>query len=79
VRNVAVDGRMSVQEGAEREAFAKAHKMYSMVSGPVVWDGDVVRLAEPDERSLIMLANPVFRIRFGEHWPVDIDDDDEND
>ena len=79
VRNVAVDGRMSVQEGAEREAFAKAHKMYSMVSGPVVWDGDVVRLAEPDERSLIMLANPVFRIRFGEQWPVDIDDDDEND
>jgi hypothetical protein len=75
VRNLAVDGRMTVRGGAEREAFDKAHKMYSMVSGPVVWDGEVVRLAEPDERSLIMLATKVFRIRFGEYWPADADEE----
>ena len=76
VRNLAVDGRMTVRGGAEREAFDNTHKMYSMVSGPVVWEGEVVRLAERDERSLIMLATKVFRIRFGEHWPVDAEEDD---
>jgi len=75
VRNLAVGGRMTVRGGSEREAFDKAHKMYSMVAGPVVWDGEVVRLAEPDERSLIMLATKLFRIRFGEHWPVDAGED----
>ena len=77
VRTIAVDGRMTVRTGAEREAFDRAHKMYSMVSGPVVWERDVVRLAEPDERSLIMLATPVFRIRFGEQWPVTIQKDED--
>jgi len=79
VRSMAVDGRMTVRSGSEREAFDNAHRMYSMVSGPVVWDGEVVRLAEPDERSLIMLATKVFRIRFAQHWPVNADDDDDED
>jgi len=78
-RDLAVDGRMTVRPGAEREAFDKAHKMFALVSGPVVWEGDVVRLAEPDERSLLMLADKVFRVRFGDQWPVDVDEEDEDD
>jgi hypothetical protein len=38
-----------------------------------------VRLAEPDERSLLMLATNVFRARFGNQWPVDVDDEDDED
>jgi hypothetical protein len=28
-------------------------------------------LAEPDERTLLILAAPVFRKRFGHVWPTD--------
>jgi len=79
VRDLAVGGRMTVRPGAEREAFDKANEMYGLVAGPVVWDGDVVRLAEPDERSLLMLAGAVFRVRFADQWPVDEEDDDDDD
>jgi len=38
----------------------------------LVWDGERVRLADPDERMLLLAAR-VFRLRFGDQWPVDTD------
>ena len=77
VRDLAVDGRLAVRDGAERDAFDQAAKMYGPIVGPLVWEGDVVRLEEPDVRSLLMLASGVFRTRFGNHWPVDVEDDED--
>jgi hypothetical protein len=75
VRDLAVDGQMTVHSGAEREGLGEAMEMFSPVVGSLVWDHDVARLADPDERSLLMLAPTVFRLRFGDQWPVDSDDD----
>ena len=76
VRDLAVDGRLTVRQGAERDAFDKKAAMYGQFLGPVVWEGDVVRLAEPDVRSLIMLGSSVFRARFADQWPVSPEEDD---
>ena len=40
---------------------------------------EMVRLAEPDERSLLMLATNVFRVRFADQWPADAVENDEDD
>jgi hypothetical protein len=68
-RDVASESRITVR-APEREAFEAAAARYSIVSGPLLRDGETVRLADPEERMLIMLATPVFRARFGAHWPV---------
>ena len=75
VRDLAVEGQMTVRSGAEREGLNEAMEMFSPVVGSLVWNDDVARLADPDERSLLMLAPTVFRLRFGDQWPVDSDDD----
>jgi len=74
-RGVVSDGRLGVQPGSERKAFDAEAKIYASFSGPFVWDGDVVSLAEPDERTMLILAGKVFRVRFAEQWPLDIEDD----
>jgi hypothetical protein len=79
VRDLVVNGQLTVRPGAEREAFDKSMEMYGPLVGALVWAGDAVRLAEPDERSLLMLATNVFRVRFGNQWPVDVDDEDDED
>ena len=75
VRDLAVDGRLTVRAGAEREALESAMEMYGEMVGPLVWSDDVARLTDPDRRSLSMIAPKVFRARFGNQWPVDPDDD----
>ena len=65
VRGVVVHGRIDVRPGAERQAFDAAAATYSPEEGSLVWRGDVVELAEWDERMVLMLASPVFRVRFG--------------
>ena len=70
-RDVAMRGRLTVQRGAEREAFDSVAEMFSAEEGSLVWEGDVVRLAEADERMLLLLASPVFRVRFASQWPMD--------
>jgi hypothetical protein len=71
VRGVVVHGRIQVRPGAERQAFDSAAAVYSPEEGSLVWDGDVVQLAQWDERMVLMLASPVFRVRFADVWPVD--------
>ena len=78
-RAVALEDRLRVRAGAERAAFDKEADGYAMMAGPVEWDGDVVRLVEKDQRMLIILATAVFRARFGDVWPVDVADDDDED
>jgi hypothetical protein len=36
-------------------------------------------LAEPDERLMIMVGGPLFRARFGDTWPMDVEEDEEDD
>ncbi len=82
VREVVEHGRIAVGEGEERRVFDAAAEMSAIVLGAVVWEGDRARLAEPDERGHLMLAQPVFRARFGAHWPcdpIDTGDEDEDD
>lgn len=73
LRDLAVDGQLTVRGGAEREALDKAMERFSPMVGALVWNGDVARLADPDVRNLLMLARKVFRLRFGHQWPVDSD------
>jgi len=79
VRELALNGRLLVRAGAEREAFDKAFEAYAVMMGPVAWEADFVRLEEPDERSLLMLAANVFRVRFADRWPANAIEEDEED
>jgi hypothetical protein len=80
-RDLVGHSRLHVHGPAERAAFAAAAGMYLLPNESVQWDGDLVRLTDPEERTLLMLAAPVFRTRFGHQWPVDVEepDDDEAD
>jgi hypothetical protein len=71
VRGVVVHGRIHVRPGPEREAFDAAAAIHSPEEGSLVWNGDVVELRESDERVVLILASPVFRVRFGTVWEVD--------
>jgi hypothetical protein len=73
-----LSNRMRVRTGAERAAFDAVAEAYSPGEGSLRWEGDVVSLAEPDERMHLMLSPPVFRVRFGDVWPMD-DEEDEGD
>jgi hypothetical protein len=79
VRDVAQAGRLTVRPGDEREAFDAAAEMFAPQEGDLAWGGNTVALAEPDERSLILLAGPVFRVRFADTWTMGRDDEDEDD
>ena len=70
-RDLATGGRLRVRRGPERDALEAAAAIYSPEDGSLLWDGDAVRLAEPDERMLLMLAAPVFRVRFADQWRAD--------
>ena len=60
-RGMALDGRMHVPAGAAREAFDSQAAIHSQDEGSFIWDGDVGRLAEPDERTILVLGGAVFR------------------
>ena len=75
VRDVAKAGRLPVRSGPEREAFDAAAAVFSPEEDSLRWEGGVVQLSEPEERTLLLLAGPVFRARFGAQWPVDADDE----
>jgi hypothetical protein len=72
-------GRLATREqilvrgDEERDVFDQNAMIYASGDDTLVWDGDAVRLAEPDFRTLVMLASPVFRMRFGEQWKCDED------
>jgi hypothetical protein len=66
-----VHGRIHVRPGAEREAFDAAAAIHSPEEGSLVWNGDVVELAEWDEQMVLILASGVFRMRFATVWEVD--------
>ena len=76
-RNAAIDGRLPVRAGAERAAFDAEAQVFAPGDDELVWEGDVVHLAEPDERTMIILAGKVFRIRFADQWPMDREEDDD--
>ena len=63
----------------ERRAFDAAAEIYVFGTDGLVWDGDTVRLSEPDERTLLLLAEPgVPRALRRSAWPCDpLDADDE--
>jgi hypothetical protein len=69
-RDAATHGRVSVSRAAERTAFDAAVESYVFEEDTVTWKGDAATLAEPDERTLLLLASAVFRVRFAGHWPM---------
>lgn len=75
VRDLVRHERLHVRAGAEAEAFAACAAV--MCPGPdeVRRNGEIITLAEPDERLLLILAAPVFRVRFAGAWPMDAADD----
>jgi len=74
VRVLSAEGRLSVRPGAEREIFDAQAAVSSREEGSLVWEGEFVLLADPDDRTLLTLAAPVFRTRFGQVWPMDAPD-----
>ncbi len=66
--------------GGERAAFETAAQENFVPEGGLVWNGDVASLGDPDDRISILLAQVLFRPRFGETWPFDppedLDDED---
>jgi hypothetical protein len=78
VKEVVEDRKITVRGEAERKAFDATAAIYLRKEGSVIWTGDAASLTEDDERILIILAEPVFRIRFGGQWPSDTSDDDES-
>src|SRR5688500_3516968 len=76
-RDLAQHGRLRVR-GAERKAFDSGARMYLFETNTLKWEGDMVSLEEPEERMLLMLAGPVFKARFGNQWPVDPEEPDED-
>jgi hypothetical protein len=69
-RDAAKHGRVSVRRGAERTAFDAAVESYVFEEDSVTWTGDTAMLAAPDERTLLLLASAVFRVRFASQWPM---------
>ena len=70
VRDLVEHQRIRVRGDAEREAFDAAALIYAPDKGLLHWDGDAVSVAD-DERTLLLLAGPVFRARHGGQWPSD--------
>ena len=71
VRELALGRTLVLRGEDEREAFDAAVALYVEDEGVVRRDGDAMSLAEPDERTLLLLASSVFRVRHASHWPVD--------
>jgi hypothetical protein len=71
VRDLVTKERLRVRGDAERQAFDAAAATFSPEADSLVWENDHVRLAEADERTLLLLATPVFRVRYGQQWAVD--------
>lgn len=69
--------RISVQGAEEQRVLEATAALYLLQNNSLVWNGETVQLAEPDQRMLIMLAEPVFRTRFTAQWPSDPIDADE--
>jgi hypothetical protein len=78
VREVVEDGQITLHDAAERGVFDAAAEVCVFWDDVIAWDGDTARLIEADERTLLMLAGPVFRTRFAGRWPCDPIDDDED-
>jgi hypothetical protein len=70
VRDAASNGRVTVRPGAEREAFDAAVDSYVFDEDSVTWKGDAATLAGPDERTTLLRASAVFRVRFAGQWPM---------
>jgi hypothetical protein len=79
-----VNGRIQVRDASDRKILDAAIETWLLPDQleTVRWQGNVMSLAEPDERLMIMVGGPLFRSRFGDTWPMDVEeelDDDEGD
>jgi hypothetical protein len=79
VRELVEHSRITVRPGAERAAFDAGLEMAFAEPDSLMWSGNVATLTDPDDRTLILIATPVFRTRFAEHWPMDADDESDGD
>lgn len=75
VRALVEEGAVEVRGDEERAALEQETGWYGE---SLAWDGDRARLAEEDPRTILLVAQPVFRMRFGEHWPCDVEEEDDD-
>jgi hypothetical protein len=78
VRDVVTNEQIPVRSQEERRAFDNNAAMYCPEEDRLIWEGELVRLFASDDRMLILLAQPVFRTRFGAQWKCDADEEDED-
>jgi hypothetical protein len=74
-----VNREILFRNAAERDALENTAAIYSPEEGSLEWKDAAVRVVDNDERTLLMLATPVFRVRFGGQWPCDVEDEDDED
>ena len=75
-RRLATDRWLPVRGKKEKRALNAAAEIYAPSDGELVWEGDSVRHFDGgDERTLLLLAGPVFRTRFASTWAMNADDD----
>lgn len=74
-----VNREIPFRNAAERKALEKTAAIYSPEEGSLEWKDAAVRVVDDDERTLLMLASPVFRTRFGQQWACDIEEEDDED
>ena len=62
--------RVTVRSDAEREALLREASVYAPGEGELVADADGFSVADADDRTTILLATPVLRLRFAGVWPM---------
>ena len=76
-RRLATDRWLLVRGDRELQALAGAAATFAPGDDELVWVGDAVRHFDAtDERTLLLLAGPVFRTRYAGTWAMDADDHD---
>ena len=55
-------------EAAERKKFEKDARTNFVPDDGLVWNGEIASLADPDDRTLILLGTRMFRKRFASTW-----------
>jgi hypothetical protein len=77
VREAVTQFRMQVKPGAERTGFDAQAVLFAQ-GDTLTWNADVATVTDQDVRTILIVAPPVFRVRFAGAWPMDAPEDDED-
>lgn len=77
LRQIAEGASVTPRNAGERAELDRVAEEFGF--SDLAWEGDTVRPEDGDERTAILLAQPVFRTRFAGAWPMDPVSEDEDD